>query len=347
MCFLIHLTKNRLLECSFPTINLVLSITSVECMTSLWVRVFLYVFFVWNGWVVCVTNGSIGCSNNNYASREKCKKCGQPKEETAMPAIAMRGASLPTYAHYFARAHGLSGLGMNFGITGSYGLQPSLLPNSGLSYGGIDKYGLQSIPRWPTPGGHSSGLLHVNNISQPLVVPRDWRSGDWICNCGFHNYSSRTQCKKCNAPLPSGAPPSSAVNSAVSNIFPTLGTKRLASEEFVNDWDSKRLNAGDINSHFLNNGQQRPYQGFEQLGESTNDQSPGTMSRYSSGNLATMSSTQLKAQSPQLTTIPLIVGKGAKQWRDGDWMCNNCNNHNYASRTHCNRCKSQKQLLSL
>lgn len=193
MCFLIHLTKNRLLECSFPTINLVLSITSVECMTSLWVRVFLCVFFVWNGWVVCVTNGSIGCSNNNYASREKCKKCGQPKEETAMPAIAMRGASLPTYAHYFARAHGLSGLGMNYGITGSYGLQPSLLPNSGLSYGGIDKYGLQSIPRWPTPGGHSSGLLHVNNISQPLVVPRDWRSGDWICNCGFHNYSSRTQ----------------------------------------------------------------------------------------------------------------------------------------------------------
>lgn len=29
------------------------------------------------------------------------------------------------------------------------------------------------------------------------------------------------QCKKCNAPLPSGAPPSSAVNSAVSNIFPS------------------------------------------------------------------------------------------------------------------------------
>lgn len=27
----------------------------------------------------------------------------------------------------------------------------------------------------------------------------------------------------------------------------------------------------------------------------------------------------------------------AKQWRDGDWMCTNCNNHNFASRSQCNR----------
>lgn len=32
-----------------------------------------------------------------------------------------------------------------------------------------------------------------------------------------------------------------------------------------------------------------------------------------------------------------IILCSAKQWRDGDWMCSNCNNHNYASREQCNR----------
>ena len=95
------------------------------------------------GWLVCVYmasfpsswlhsglgvygNGSIGCTNNNYASREKCKKCGQPKEVAAMPAIAMPGASLPTYSHYFARAQGGQEQKMNFGLIGNGAPQQSL-----------------------------------------------------------------------------------------------------------------------------------------------------------------------------------------------------------------------------
>ncbi|KAF9602870.1 hypothetical protein IFM89_031816, partial [Coptis chinensis] len=44
---------------------------------------------------------------------------------------------------------------------------------------------------------------------------------------------------------------SSMVNTVSAGMFPSHGTKRLASEEFCGEWENKRLNAGDINNHFL------------------------------------------------------------------------------------------------
>lgn len=144
------------------------------------------------GWI-CVANGSIGCSNNNYASREKCKKCGQPKEVAAIPAIAMPGASLPTHAHYFARAHGGLGFKMNAGMAGNPNLQQSLPLNSSWPYGVSNKYPLHSAPGWSFGGTNGTAFPYANNASQVLMVPKGWRNGDWICNCGFHNYASRAQ----------------------------------------------------------------------------------------------------------------------------------------------------------
>ncbi|XP_072956938.1 uncharacterized protein [Typha angustifolia] len=283
-----------------------------------------------------------GCSNNNYASRKNCKKCGKSKEEAAMPAIAMPGMSLPTYAHYVARTQGLAGLKMNFGMPGNLALQQSLLANPNWSYGGLGRYGLHSSPSWPFTGSNTSGISYASNTNQFPIVPKDWRDGDWICTCGFHNYSSRSQCKECNSPIPSDAP-SATMKTTVSDIFPTLGTKRLASEEFVNDWDSKRLNAGNMHRQFSTNDQHHLFEGFEEDARCSDDQAPEMYSKYANGNLAALSSGQVNAQSPQIAGMPALLGKGAKQWREGDWMCSNCNNHNFASRTYCNRCKTQKE----
>ncbi|XP_073111498.1 uncharacterized protein [Elaeis guineensis] len=285
-----------------------------------------------------------GCSNNNYASREKCKKCGQPKEKAAMP-----GASLPTYAHYFGRVQGLPGLKMNFGIAGNSALQHSLLLSSNWLFGGTDGYGLYSSPTGPLSGGSSGvGFSYVGNTSQVSRVLKGWHNGDWICHCSFHNYASRSQCQECNAPIPPGAS-TSAMNSALTDIFPTLGTKRLAPEEFFGEWDNKRVNAGDINLQFLpsrTNGQQHLFQGFEQLAGSSNDQRPGTYSKYADGNSVTVPSVHENRKTSQMAAMPALIGKGAKQWRDGDWMCAKCNNHNFASRTNCNRCKTQKEAAA-
>ncbi|ERM98853.1 hypothetical protein AMTR_s00610p00011750, partial [Amborella trichopoda] len=104
-----------------------------------WAGCCAYAWVHFPGWPPCcldiVANGPIGCSNNNYASREVCKKCGQPKEVAAMPAIAMPGA-LPTHPHYFARAPGGLGLKMNLGISGHSDLHQSLPSGSNWSYGG-------------------------------------------------------------------------------------------------------------------------------------------------------------------------------------------------------------------
>ncbi|GFP88144.1 hypothetical protein PHJA_000958100 [Phtheirospermum japonicum] len=169
-----------------------------------------------------------GCTNNNYASREKCKKCGQHKELAAMPAVAIPGASVPTHPTYFARAQGGMEQVLNVGT-----FQPSMSLSS--------SWPVQPASNWPLGDSGISGISYSRHTNQlpPVANGNGWRTGDWMCTCGFHNYSSRAQCKKCNAPSPISTP-SSLVNPAVT----ALGTKRLASEEFVHNWDNKRLNAG-------------------------------------------------------------------------------------------------------
>lgn len=102
----------------------------------------------------CVCGVAIGCTNNNYASREKCKKCGQPKEVAALSALAIPGAaSLQNHLSYFTRG--------------------------------------------PDPVDQSGSLLAFSNAAnQASVLKEEWRSGDWICTCGFHNYSSRIQVRR-------------------------------------------------------------------------------------------------------------------------------------------------------
>ncbi|KAF9612774.1 hypothetical protein IFM89_003784 [Coptis chinensis] len=143
-------------------------------------------------------------------------------------------------------------------------IEKSLPLNSTWLLGGVDRYGLQTGATWPLGGGSSSsGFSHINNTNS-LAIPSGWRTGDWICNCGFHNYYLALaidlyflipscyfgQCKKCDASLPS-VMTSSMMNTNRHRMFPSHGTKRLASEEFYGEWENKRLNAGDINNHFL------------------------------------------------------------------------------------------------
>lgn len=249
-----------------------------------------------------------GCTNNNYASREKCKKCGQPKEVAAMPAIAMTGASFSAYPHYFSRVPGGPEQRMNIGLIGNGGPPQSLNLNYNWPVTGAQKFGLQSVSLWPPGVNYSSGHPYENSSSQN---PNGWRNGDWVCNCGFHNYSSRAQCKKCNA-----SPPA-------------LGTKRLASEELGYDWDNKRLNVGSTNDQ-------------QQAVGTSAEPRPALFPAYTGINSSSAPSLPM----PPLFPIPpqvsstALLGKGAKQWRSGDWMCTNCNNHNYASRQECNRCKT-------
>ncbi|XP_056176493.1 RNA-binding protein involved in heterochromatin assembly dri1 isoform X1 [Syzygium oleosum] len=263
-----------------------------------------------------------GCTNNNYASREKCKKCGQPKEVAAMPAVAMPGASLPTYSNYFARSRGGLEQNMNLGLglMGSDAFKQSLPLNSSWSFGEAGNYEIQASVWSLGANSNNPGHPFANPISQYPSVPKGWRNGDWICHCGFHNYSSRSQCKKCNA-----------------SMTPALGMKRLASDDLVHGWDNKRLNAGTQTT-----GLQQSYPAFDQMLGTGSEPRTGAYSSFGSS----VAASNIQVQIPHQAATPALLGKGAKQWRQGDWMCTNCNNHNYASRAECNRCKTQRTVLS-
>lgn len=115
-----------------------------------------------------------------------------------MPAVAIPGASVPTHPTYFARARGGMEQMVNVGS-----LQPSISLSSAWSMGGTvqygnqpnDPYGLQSASNWPLGGGGISGISYSSHTNQLAPVPNGngWRNGDWMCTCGFHNYSSRSQ----------------------------------------------------------------------------------------------------------------------------------------------------------
>lgn len=108
-----------------------------------------------------------------------------------MPAIAIHGASFPTYSHYFARTQGGLDTKMNLGLRN--GPLQQLHPlSSNWSLGGADKYEIHASPAFPL-GGNNSAISYMSSPNQILSVPKGWRNGDWICNCGFHNYSSRAQ----------------------------------------------------------------------------------------------------------------------------------------------------------
>ena len=39
-----------------------------------------------------------------------------------------------------------------------------------------------------------------DNNSIPPGAPANFKAGDWMCNCGMHNFASRNECKQCAAP---------------------------------------------------------------------------------------------------------------------------------------------------
>lgn len=119
-----------------------------------------------------------------------------------------------------------------------------------------------------------------------------------------------------------------------------LGTKRLASEEFVNDWDNKRLNIGHVRilplllfkiicldgditcrpsllfSYLFpldlqtNGPQPSSYQGFEHPIGTIADSNPGAYTSFSNAGSGVAPSLQVPMLLPQHATTPTLLGKG-------------------------------------
>lgn len=117
------------------------------------------------------------CGNHNYASRAACGKCRAPKGPIPV-SVPWNGAGItPTNA---SRLYLQS--------------VPVCDTSVGINYFAM-VYVCQLV--------HEHVLLLVGNMRGGMGgmgLPANFRPGDWMCQCGNHNYQSRSNCGKCNQP---------------------------------------------------------------------------------------------------------------------------------------------------
>ncbi|KAJ6813155.1 putative zinc finger protein30 [Iris pallida] len=149
------------------------------------------------------------CQHLNFSRRDSCQRCGDPR------AVGMGGGDRSEFGS-FGGGRG----GSSFGFSGS-DVRPgdwycqcsahnfasrsscfkcggfkdeSAVPGGG--GGGFDG----EMPRARGGFGFGSGGGAGGGRA-------GWKSGDWICNrsgCNEHNFASRMECFRCNAPRDSG-----------------------------------------------------------------------------------------------------------------------------------------------
>lgn len=112
-------------------------------------------------------------------------------------------------------------------------------------------------------------------------------------------------------------------------MYKALGTKRLASDEFVHDWDNKRLNIGHVSIYLFcyvkvdssslchnmhwnvqTNGQQQSITGFDHPGGTIADSKAGMYMSYSNMTSGVSPSLQVPMLLPQQAAASALLGKG-------------------------------------
>ncbi|KAF6164577.1 hypothetical protein GIB67_025403 [Kingdonia uniflora] len=135
------------------------------------------------------------CQHLNFSRRDSCQRCGDSKsgERGDFGGFGGRGSSSFGFSGSDVRpgdwycAAGNCGA-HNFASRSSCFKCGAFKDESGCGFEGID---MGRSRGFGGGGGGRSG----------------WKSGDWICNrsgCNEHNFASRMECFRCNAPRDSG-----------------------------------------------------------------------------------------------------------------------------------------------
>lgn len=223
-------------------------------------------------------------------------------------------------------------------------------PSGGGGYGG---FVLQ-----PAAGG--TGHYSADNM----------RPGDWMCpGCGNHNFASRQSCNKCSAPREGeyGAPaaPISMEGMRPGDwMCPGCGNHNFASRQSCNKCGSPKeegssgfiqakggaagMRPGDWMCPSCNNHNFASRQECNKCGTPREDGGGGG----GGGGYGAAAKDRKPNASPYGKSGPspgAYVGDadgdtdGPPQLKEGDWVCPDCNNHNYASRVNCNRCGTLRE----
>ncbi|KAH6757568.1 hypothetical protein C2S51_038716 [Perilla frutescens var. frutescens] len=116
------------------------------------------------------------CQHLNFQRRDSCQRCGDPRPGPDVRPGDWYCAVANCGAHNFASRSSCFKCGAGKDDAGGAAFDTEMSRARAFGFGG---------------GGRSG-----------------WKSGDWICNrsgCNEHNFASRMECFRCNAPRESGS----------------------------------------------------------------------------------------------------------------------------------------------
>lgn len=161
-------------------------------------------------------------------------------------------------------------------------------------------------------GGMAAGMGPMGGMGNSL--PPDFRPGDWMCTfCGKHNFANKMACFGCGRPKQGGMP---GMGMGMPGMG-MLGMQQAPPDFRPGDWMCQQCNAHNFAS------KTRCHKcGWDpQSGVKGADGADGA-----AGAMAGMGGVGAAGN---------LVGKDL---RPGDWICSNCNAHNFASKQACFKC---------
>ncbi|XP_059461182.1 uncharacterized protein LOC132190263 [Corylus avellana] len=142
------------------------------------------------------------CNHLNFQRRDSCQRCGEPR---------------PSERSDYGSFGGGRGSSPSFG---SFSTGPDVRP--GDWYCNINNCGAHNFASRsncfkcgaskddsPGGGGYEGDMSRIRGFGfgSGSSSRSNWKSGDWICTrsgCNEHNFASRMECYRCNAPRDSG-----------------------------------------------------------------------------------------------------------------------------------------------
>lgn len=150
------------------------------------------------------------------------------------------------------------------------------------------------------------------------------KEGDWICpSCTNHNFASRTVCNRCGGPKP----PPEGKGQPGDWVCPFCGNHNYRSRQACNRCGAPK--PGAVKGGGCAGGGGNPYV-----------MPMGPMGGKGGWGGSCLGMTGFQPQPP-------TGGGGGSQFRQGDWVCTSCGNHNYASREMCNKCGAPKPQVPI
>jgi len=187
------------------------------------------------------------------------------------------------------------------------------------------------------------------------------RPGDWDCpSCAFHNFASRAQCQRCHVPKPVAAPLAPVYQSAYQPAPSYVPQNQY--NQYPPPTTPAPVPLEPLSTEYYESGYQsyapQPAPAFPpHIAAMLAALSPAERDAfYASGAASALAGIYQQRELPPALPVALPVAlptTALAPWvaapavlppnfRPGDWMCAQCNGHNYASRTTCRRCEALK-----